>query len=190
MAEVQFKVRKVTAVPVVPVEPNTLFFVANPSRPDYVEIYISSNTGQQIKRVVNEDDIKVLIRQAIEENGQFKYVIVADINARNTLQNKSQPVFVKNATADSSVKSGGAFYLYDETTSSWVKVSEAESMDVVMRWADIQGKPTSTPQAIDTAVTQSHTHANITQLDKIGQDAQGNLLFGGKSVATTINDAW
>lgn len=190
MAEVQFKVRKVTAVPVVPVEPNTLFLVANASKPDYVEIYISSNTGQQIKRVVNEDDIKLLIRQAIEENGQFKYVIVADINARNTLQNKSQPVFVKNATADSSVKSGGAFYLYDETTSSWVKVSEAESMDVVLQWENVQGKPNSSAQAIDTAVTQSHSHANITQLDKIGQDENGNMTYNGKMVATTVNDAW
>lgn len=188
MAEKQFEVRKVTAVPTVPTTANTLFLVAQPSKPAYVELYVSDKTGQQVKRVITEQDVIALINATLERKS--KYSIVEDINARNQLTNKSHPVYVKNATGDSTVRRGGAFYLYDETASTWIKTAESESMDMVFRWVDIEGKPNSTPTELDNAVAQSHTHANQTQLDLIGQNENGQMTYNGKIVATTINDAW
>lgn len=75
---------------------------------------------------------------------EFKEIkVVDDIAARNALQNPfaGLSAFVKNATADDTVSSGGAFYIYDGT--AWVKTSEAESMDIVLNWSAIQGKPTT-----------------------------------------------
>lgn len=48
-------------------------------------------------------------------------------------------VYVKDASSDPTVASGGASYLYDG--SGWIKTGEAESMDVVQNWANIQDKP-------------------------------------------------
>ena len=118
------------------------------------------------------------------------YRVVADIAERNALTDKTSLVYVKNATADTTVKSGGATYIYDTVGSSWIKTSEAESMDLVFSWANLQDKPTSTVTAIDAAVLNSHTHANKTQLDNISE-INGLLSYKGKYVTTTINDdAW
>jgi hypothetical protein len=104
--------------------------------------------------------------------------IVADIAARNALVlTKNTQVLVLDATGDSTVTSGAATYLYRVSTTSWIKISEAESLDLVLQWANIQGKPTSSPSAIDTAVSNSHTHTNKTQLDKIGENPDGHFTY-------------
>lgn len=148
-------------------------------------MYVSSRDGTSLKRHINEADIKALINAAAA--AQSKYVVVADIAERDRLTDKSASVYVKNATADRTVKRGGAFYLYD--TNGWIKVSEAESMDLNLDWASLAGKPNSSPSSIDSAVQKAHSHSNATQLDKIGE-LDGKLAYGGKLVATTINDAW
>lgn len=112
---------------------------------------------------------------------------MADIAERDRLTDKSVSVYVKDATADSTVKRGGAFYLYD--TNAWIKISEAESMDLNLDWASLTGKPTSSVTAIDNAVQKAHSHANSTQLDKIGE-TDGKLTYNGQLVGATINDAW
>lgn len=59
-------------------------------------------------------------------------------------------VFVKDASGDATVSSGGAEYLYDG--SKWIKTSEEESLDLVLSWANVTGKP-------DTFIPSSHQHA-------------------------------
>ena len=69
--------------------------------------------------------------------------------------------------------------------------SEFESQDISLTWAALTGGPTSTPAAIDQAVTDSHTHGNKTELDKIGQLANGNLEYDGSYVKTAFETtAW
>ena len=66
--------------------------------------------------------------------------VVADITARNALTTEEGLIaYVVDATGDSTVKSGGASYIYDG--SNWIKISEFESMDVELEWADIKNKP-------------------------------------------------
>lgn len=185
MTDTAFNIQKLTAVPQTPTTPSTVFLVALPDKNDHFEMYVSSRDGTTLKRHINEADIKALIAQSTAQNS--KYVVVADIVERDRLSDKTSAVYVKDATADSTVKRGGAFYLYDSNT--WVKVSEAESMDLNLDWASLTGKPTSSTTAIDNAVQKAHSHANATQLDKIGEQ-DGKLTYGGKLVATTINDAW
>jgi len=66
---------------------------------------------------------------------------VTDIAARDAISNKfvGLSVYVEDATADATVASGGAFYMW--TGSTFSKLSEAESLDVVLEWANIQNKP-------------------------------------------------
>jgi hypothetical protein len=92
--------------------------------------------------------------------------------------------------ARATVASGGATYLYNHATTTWLKVSEAESMDVVLQWANIQGGPASSPTTIDDAVTKRHAHTNKTQLDQLGE-ASGELTYNGVQVKTEYSStAW
>ena len=89
-----------------------------------------------------------------------------------------QLVWVNDASADTTVTSGWAVYRkkvgtgidYTELT-GWTKVAESESLDVVVDWANIQNKPSSTVAQIDQAVADDHTHSNKAQLDLIGFDS-------------------
>lgn len=67
--------------------------------------------------------------------------IAANIAARNAMTGlfAGLNVYVTDATGDSTVTSGGAYYLYDGK--DWIKTGESESMDMVLKWANIQGKP-------------------------------------------------
>ena len=76
------------------------------------------------------------------------------------------------------VNSSWARYVYvgDNT---WLKGAEGESVEMIQAWGNITGGPQSTPELIDDAVSKRHAHANKTQLDKVGEDTDGNFLYGG-----------
>ena len=74
-------------------------------------------------------------------------------------------VHVLDATADLTVLGTWAEYLYATTT--WVKTSEADSIDVILDWAEIVDKPTSAVINIDAAVAQRHVHSNSVVLQGI-----------------------
>lgn len=169
------KIFRETALPGT-LQPYSMYVVAPTAKPDYIELYVTNAAGTQAKRIIDSEDIQSMIDTSISLANEL--LIVDDIAARNLIvPTTTKYVYVKDATGDLTVSSGGATYLYDPIATSWVKVNEAESLDVVVTWASISGKPTSTPAAIDSAVANAHTHANKTQLDKISEDLGGNLTY-------------
>ena len=170
--------------------PYAIYMIAPTARPDYVEMYVTDASGNA-KRVINQSDINTMISTAISAANELK--IVADIYARNqyiapgTTSTQAKYAFVMSASTgsnglyDSTVKSGGATYLYNPNVgyTSWIKISEAESMDMSVSWADIYGAPTSSAADIDDAVSKRHSHTNKTQLDKISENADGLLTYEG-----------
>ena len=105
-----------------------------------------------------------------------------------------QLVMVVDASADDTVTEGWAIYrrltsAVDLTQmASWQKVAEKESLDVVVNWDNITGKPSSTVTAIDDAVAKAHEHANKTVIDKFtdaGSEGAPVLKYGEKTIATT-----
>lgn len=179
------KIYKETALPS-QLESNAIYLIAPTDKPQYVEMYVTSKTGEA-KRHFNEQDAITLINQRLASAGQL--VVVDDISKRDELSSKSSglEVYVKDASGDDTVNSGGARYLWDGE--NWIKTAETESMDLVLNWDSLQGKPTSTPTQIDQAVQATHTHTNKTQLDKISEDESGNFTYGGKPVTTHWNNA-
>ena len=106
----------------------------------------------------------------------------ADITARDALTDviDSQLCWVIDASDDATVTSGAALSLSTVSgqTVTWTKMAEVESMDLVVNWADIQNKPSSTVTDIDDAVAKKHEHANATVLDGLSADAtSGNLKY-------------
>ena len=74
-------------------------------------------------------------------------------------------------------------YLWDGT--AW-KQLDANQISLTFTWGALQGKPASTPLAIDNAVTVAHSHTNKTVLDKIGQSAAGNFTYDGVEIGVKV----
>ena len=122
-------------------------------------------------------------------SGKVPCYVVNDIAARDGLESPKQGdlCWVKDATADATVSTGAAQYIYDG--SEWVKIAEAESMDLVVNWADIQGK-----EAVEAAMGKAHEHANADLLDGISASGDtmtvnGKTYYSGRMVAIIENGA-
>ena len=89
---------------------------------------------------------------------------------------------VEDATGDPTVKSGSA--IYKRIGTDWKKVYEEESMDVDLNinWSTLSGAPNVTAAQVETAVSNSHTHANLTVLSGLGINNSGKLTLNGDLV--------
>lgn len=180
-----YKVFKETALPA-QLEPSSIYFVTSGVNANYLEIYVSDMTGSAARRVLRQQDVESMITAAVAGAGASNTFFADDIAARNALTPKTNAmvVHVVDASGDPTVTNGGATYMYRSSNSTWVKISEFESLDLTLSWANIQGRPQRTASQIEAAVDATHSHANKTQLDKIGQDADGNLTYGGNLPTT------
>ena len=183
---------KETALPGL-LQANAMYLIAPPSKVNYVEIYITDKSGSAARRIPTTEDIQSLIEASM--GGVIpgsKLEVVATITARDLLAPTSNvTVLVLDATDDPTVVSGAATYTYETATTTWHKISETESMDLVLDWANLRNKPTSSVADIDDAVAKRHSHANLSQLNKVDQDAQGNLTYGGEHPKAALQtDNW
>lgn len=155
---------------------STIYIVKN-SDADFADMYISNSAGSAVRRLPNKTDIQTMVNTAVA--GTSHMYVVTDIAARNALApTVVTQALVIDATDDETVASGAATYIYDPNTSVWTKIGEYESMDVVLQWSNIQGKPNSTANEIDDAVSKVHTHANKSVIDKFSEDS-GDLKYDG-----------
>jgi hypothetical protein len=179
------KIRKVTTLPGV-YDPSTLYLVRNGSNVNLFDIYLSTDDGASVRHIITESDIQTKINTALA--GFNNVQVVADIAARNALTPTSNiQVVVLDATGDGTVASGAATYVYQLSNTTWYKISEAESLDVVFSWANITGKPTSAVADIDDAVSKRHTHTNLSVLNGLG-DSAGALTYSGSPIRAYLDE--
>ena len=117
-----------------------------------------------------------------------RVVVYADIAARDADQSnldKNTLVVVKDASGDSTVNTGAALYVYEDGPDTFEKLAEYESMDIVLAWSNITGRPSSSPAQIDDAVAKRHEHTNKPALDKLGVDNDNNLTINGTAAGGT-----
>ena len=177
----------VTAVPSSPYPAGTCYFVAVGG--DHFEMYTVTKDKQNLRRVFNESDVNKAIKKEIAAIGAVE--IVATIAARDALTlTGSAVVLVTDASTDTTVAAGAATYAYQHSNKSWTKISEYESMDVALSWSNLTGKPSATPAEIDATVDAKHAHANKSQLDKIGQSADGTPQYNGANIVTSAAPVW
>ena len=148
------------------------------------QVYINSEKTKTLADHVADTDLHLSAseRTALTKTNQADMVF------------PGQLVMVVDASADDTVTEGWAIYrrltsAVDLTQmASWQKVAEKESLDVVVNWDNITGKPSSTVTAIDDAVAKAHEHANKAVIDKFtdaGSDGAPVLKYGEKTIATT-----
>lgn len=171
---------------------NAIYYVKNGTKFD---VYVTDSTAKAVpQNSVTETQVNTIVSQAIANVNSA--TIVADIPARDALiatLTANAFVFVQDASADATVDTGAALYLFNNANDTFIKVSEYESMDlnISLDWANITNKPTSTVAQIDSAVANAHTHANKAQLDKIGEDALGSPTWNGVTlVAQWAGTEW
>lgn len=187
MAQVKFF--KVATLPAT-LQADAFYYVENGS---YAESYLTNSAGVA-RAVGNTAMINALIEEALAGwSGEASALdIVADIAARDALVaglDRNAMILVIDATGDPTVNAGSALYAYAAATQQIFKIAEYESMDVIVQWGEIEGRPTSTPAQIDSAVSQAHSHTNKATLDLLGSDAEG-LTYNGQGVTTrwaTVN---
>lgn len=179
-----FNVHKVTALPGT-LEPNALYAVLASGGDANSECYITDSSGVA-KGVGNTAFITAVVNSII--GAGFMFEIVADIPARDALSlTANSLVLVTDASADATVGAGAALYAWD--TSTFSKLTEFESLDVVLTWASITDGPTSTPAQVDDAVAKA-THANRTQLDLIGADVNSDPTYDGVNIVRWATTDW
>ena len=169
------KIYKETALPGT-LQANSIYLVAPSGSPAYVEMYVTGTAASTVKRIINEADIQAMITASLAVQSGLE--IVADIAARNALTlTNGKMALVLDATADATVQTGAATYVYRLATTEWIKIQEHEGLDLIFEWSTIQNKPSSSVADIDDAVSKRHAHANKTQLDKVGEDGDGNFTY-------------
>lgn len=114
-------------------------------------------------------------------SGQAMSYVVDDIAARDAIAEPhvGDQAWVKDASADDTVEEGAAKYIYESADKGWVKTAEANEIDVVHKWENIQGKPTNTVADIDAAVTATKMLANHELT--VSEDTK-DLLLDGKAI--------
>lgn len=181
----QLQFHKVVTLPAV-LESDAFYFVEDIPNAR-AEAYLTDDAGVA-RAIGNTAMIQSIINSSLASVNLVE--IAADIAARDTLTGAATGnllILVVDASADPTVTSGAAFYGWDDANSTVYKISEFESLDVVLDWNNIVNGPTSTAAAIDQAVTDSHTHANKAELDRLGINASNQLTIDS-NVATGVID--
>jgi hypothetical protein len=173
----QFNVHKVAALPGT-LEAHAIYLVLGAGADTFIDAYITDASGNA-KNWSNTTRVNELVNAAI---GQLSTIqIVADITARDALGlTENAFVLVLDASGDPTVAGGNALYAWEFATTTWHKLAEFESLDVVIDWTDVQNRPTSAVADIDDAVAKRHDpHTNRAQIDKIGEDANAAPTYDG-----------
>lgn len=165
---------KSTTIPSAPYQPSTFYFVENddPLHGKIAETYLSNAAGDTLYLVGNSPLIDSKVSAALASLSEIE--VVADIAARDALTTPTSNkfVFVENASADATVTSGAALYLYNVTGAAWVKAAEYEGFD-----ENLAGL----------------VHANRAEIDKIGETTVNSTTiatYDGEPVMRWMSEAW
>lgn len=104
------------------------------------------------------------------------------------INDRNPPLYasVTDATADPTVKKGGA--IYKNVKGKWKKIFEEEVIDLdFFDWSQILNKPTATVSALDYAAGAAHEHANKEIIDGFSLDFAGKLAYDGHTIDVTAD---
>jgi len=167
----QIAINKVTALPAV-LEASSLYFVLQSATDTISEAYITDIDGNA-KGIGNTAFITAVatavFNQQNASNNAFE--IAPDIASRDALAanfSGNRLVLVTDASNDSTVSNGSALYSWDQAIGTFDKLTEFESLDVVITWDSITDGPTSTPAMVDAAVAATVANAGAAAANASG----------------------
>lgn len=81
-------------------------------------------------------------------------------------------------------------YTGQVSTKEYKLMVDSNLTSSTINWSDIDGRPYSTILAIDDAAAKRHTHANLAYLNKISEDSNGQILYGGVGLKSRAVTDW
>lgn len=175
---------KVTALPQTAAA-DSIYFVGDTGDAT-AQLYVTDSNGA-VAEIATDAVITAIAQGLITSamSAQNSVEVFATIALRDAATlTRNSLVVVTDASADPTVTSGSAMYIYEVGPDTFGKLTEFESLDVTLNWSGIVGRPTSSPALIDDAVAKRHTHANKPVLDTLGENAQGQLTKGGAVIGS------
>lgn len=146
------------------------------------------------------------------------FQIASNIAARNALNPSSNILcLVLDASADATVTAGNALYAYELGTTTWHKLSEFESLDLtglmtnfkiqanggtqqtivegdiinfVAGSANITITRSGKTLTFDVAGGAAHSHSNLSVLNNLGLDGDGDLTYNANPVMKFETNDW
>ena len=189
----KFTITRVTTLPSA-ITPSTMYILKSPASA-VAEVYFSNTDGTQLVPGVTEQFISDKFASLLS-SGMGEIQIVDTINDRNrTSKNGNCLIMVIDATGDGFGSTGTTLYLYRAINSSYFRISSFdENQNAIgntggtgpVWWDMVQGRPVSTPEQIDQAVQDRHSHGNKDTLDRIGVTPDGVLTVDGKIFANIV----
>lgn len=143
---------RVTSLPGTAVS-GTIYYLLQQGE-SYGDIYVGDNSQALVPLITEQRIIDAIAAQG---GAAGEIEIAADITTRDALTlTRNTIVVVIDASADPTVTSGSAQYLYRSVNDDFIKLSEFESLDLTISWGDISGRPSASPANIDNAVTKAN----------------------------------
>jgi CheY-like chemotaxis protein len=160
-------------------------YIVKASAATHAEVHFTNADGTETRRLIDAADVQAMIDASI--SGMSNIEVVNTIAERDALApTKNTFVLVLTATDDPSVSVGSALYMYVVALTTWQKITEYESLDVVLDWNTLANRPTSAVADIDDAVSKKHAHSNLSTLNKFGEDGGGALTFNGTAIGANM----
>ena len=165
------KIIRVNALPAVGSREPSAMYIVKAASGGLADIYFTGTDVNVVQHVITRAEIQTMI-DAGGGGGMNNIVLVQTIAERDALAPaQNLMALVLDATGDPTFHTGSALYFYDHATTTWYKVSEFESLDVTLDWANIQNVP----------VVLTH----------FSEDGEGNLIHNGKSfVINGVHEWW
>jgi len=107
-------------------------------------------------------------RVASVTGGIVVYSTYADMTS-SAAPTTNTMLHVIDATGDTTVLAGGATYLYVLSTANYVKISEFESMDLILSWDNILNKPAVLATLSETAGKLYYNGAEVAMVSTATQ---------------------
>lgn len=186
-----FTIIRLTALPAT-LEANALYVVnpiGQPVGQNDVELTFTGNTASAVAKSYSRTAAKEDIEEALAGNQSvFIFENIAQKNAEVPLVDAIG--YVKDTTGDPEVNGTSAFYVYQLATGLWT-LATSSGGETEVSWEQITGGPTASPEAIDQAVADSHTHLNQDVLDKLSVSEENTLMYDGELVSpVTVTAQW
>lgn len=169
----------------VPALPQTLvantMYIVKPVGSNKAVITVVGDTASAVGSTVSQDDLTNEIQVALREVSRIYFVEnIAQMQAIMPIGNSM--AYVSDASGDPQFEgSGPGAYVYNRSLGIWVAIPG--TYKPVVQWAEIAGRPASTPAEIDAAVNERHTHSNMNVLNQLQVNQNNELTYGGEVVA-------
>jgi len=155
-----FYISRVDSLPAVGSRNPETMYVSKNSETDLADITFIGTDVNEVRRIITKTDVDGYITTALTAFSNVK--IYVDIAARDADSiSKNTLAYVEDASADASVPSGSAFYIYNNSLSTWIKIADEDLL------------------------VKKHSHDNMVTIDKLGE-VNGNLAYDGTEIPNNV----